>query len=295
MAVTYGFFNSLNGDRRYDALQLSRIFDGIIEDGVYQNIGDALMVRAGTGMNVIVGVGRAWFNHTWTLNDAPLPLSIEPSELVASRIDAVVLDVNADILTRKNDIIIVKGDPTTQIPQRPILIKDENHWQYALSYITIPAMSTEISQSNMVNVVGMSETPFVTGPLKTMSINGMVAQWETQFYEWFSQLETDLEGNPITNLQVQINRLNSLRFATLSTQGWTTTAPYTQIIPLPGFKDKDSPFIQCINDPTDQLNKNQIQKQWNFIDSIEITRDTLTATCKFARPTVDLQIAIKGR
>ena len=30
MAFTYGFFNSLNGDRKYTAEQLSSIFDGLI-------------------------------------------------------------------------------------------------------------------------------------------------------------------------------------------------------------------------------------------------------------------------
>ena len=34
MSVTYGFYNSLNGDRRYDANQMSAIFDGLIIDGV---------------------------------------------------------------------------------------------------------------------------------------------------------------------------------------------------------------------------------------------------------------------
>lgn len=39
MAFTYGFFNSLNGDRKYTAEQLSSIFDGLITDGVFDSIG----------------------------------------------------------------------------------------------------------------------------------------------------------------------------------------------------------------------------------------------------------------
>ena len=34
MAFTCGFFNSENGDRKYNAEQMSAIFDGIIADGV---------------------------------------------------------------------------------------------------------------------------------------------------------------------------------------------------------------------------------------------------------------------
>ena len=42
MSVTYGFYNSIKGDRKYNALEMSSIFDGIIVDGVYMSIGDAL-------------------------------------------------------------------------------------------------------------------------------------------------------------------------------------------------------------------------------------------------------------
>lgn len=76
MSVTYGFYNSKDGDRRYDAIQMSSIFDGIIRDGILQHVGTAMMVKESEAMIVNVGIGRAWFNHTWTLNDALLPLEV---------------------------------------------------------------------------------------------------------------------------------------------------------------------------------------------------------------------------
>ena len=45
MTVSSGFFNSVNHDRLYDAEQVSSIFDGIIEDGVCESIGEAFMVK----------------------------------------------------------------------------------------------------------------------------------------------------------------------------------------------------------------------------------------------------------
>ena len=38
MAFSYGFFDSRNGDRKYDATEFSSIFDGIIKDGVYMDV-----------------------------------------------------------------------------------------------------------------------------------------------------------------------------------------------------------------------------------------------------------------
>ena len=94
MSVTYGFYNSVNGDRKYNSIQMSRMFDGIISDGIFETVGDKLMVSAGSGMTVNVGTGRAWFNHTWTWNDSLLPIKIADSELVLNRIDTIVIDVD---------------------------------------------------------------------------------------------------------------------------------------------------------------------------------------------------------
>jgi len=64
LSVTYGFYNSVNGDRKYDAIQVSSIFDGIVKDGIFMSIGTSFRVKAASGMTVNVGVGRAWFNQT---------------------------------------------------------------------------------------------------------------------------------------------------------------------------------------------------------------------------------------
>lgn len=87
MSVTFGFYNSKEGDRRYDAIQMSSIFDGIIQDGILQHVGTAMVVKESEAMIINVGVGRAWFNHTWTLNDALLPLVVPQSEILLNRYD----------------------------------------------------------------------------------------------------------------------------------------------------------------------------------------------------------------
>ena len=102
MSVTYGFYNSLNGDRKYNAEQVSSLFDGLIIDGVFASIGTAFAVKATTGITVNVGIGKAWFNHTWTLNDSILPLEAPEAEVLLDRIDAVVLEVDATESVRAN-------------------------------------------------------------------------------------------------------------------------------------------------------------------------------------------------
>lgn len=186
MALTYGFYNSLNHDRKYDSLQLSRIFDGIINDGVYESIGDALMVKASNAMSVSVGLGRAWFNHTWTLNDALYLVTITDAELALNRYDAVVLEVDSG--NRTNSIKVVKGTPAVN-PVKPTLITSDTVNQHPLAYIYVKAKATEITQANIQNAVGTSECPFVTGIMSTISVDNLIQQWSAEFDVLFAELE----------------------------------------------------------------------------------------------------------
>lgn len=202
MAVTYGFYNSSNGDRKYNALQFSRLFEGIIRDGVFSTVGGSLMVVAASNLTVNISPGRAWFNNTWTNNDALLPLTLDPAEAILNRYDAIVLEVAPD--ERENRFKIVKGTPATT-PAKPTMIKTGGIYQYPLAYIYVGKGVGSISQANISNAVGTTECPFITGAMQQVTTNDIVAQWESEFDAWFSNVQSQLEGNVVTNLQNQID------------------------------------------------------------------------------------------
>lgn len=185
MSVTSGFFNSLNGDRKYNAEQMSAIFDGIINDGILANIGTAFAVSANEGLNINVGIGRAWFNSTWIYNDAILPITLDISEVLLDRIDAVVIEVDRSEAVRAASIKVVKGTPASA-PQNPTMASTNYVHQYPLAYIYRTAGSSEVTQSNITNAIGTSSTPYVTGILQVQSIDNIVAQWQAQWVEWFA-------------------------------------------------------------------------------------------------------------
>lgn len=193
MAFTFGFYNALNHDRRYNAIQVSSIFDGIVRDGVFMSIGGHMNVQAtGNGFNIVVESGRAWFNHTWSLLDADYPMVVEPSDVLEDRIDAVVLEVNENVDVRLNSIKIIKGEPAAK-PAKPALTNNLDVHQYPLAYITVPANSVTLTQSNVENAVGTSATPFVTGILETIDIDDLITQWKSQWNDWTE--EVDLNWN----------------------------------------------------------------------------------------------------
>ncbi len=240
MSVTSGFFNSLNGDRRYNAEQMSAIFDGIINDGVFANIGTTFGVKASSGTTVTVGIGRAWFNSTWLLNDSILPIISDTAEAVLDRYDAVVIEINHSNSVRAGNIKMVKGTPSSN-PTYPSMTKTTEVNQYPIAYIYRKAGSTAIAQADITNMVGTSSCPFVTGILQVTNIDNVVAQWQSQwtrwyatqtesvlnqfnqwrdeaqidFYTWYHDLQVVLEGDVATKLTQQIIELQN-KFGTLT-------------------------------------------------------------------------------
>lgn len=188
MALTSGFFNSKNHDRLYDATQISTLFEGLINDGVYQGVGNIFKVSASNGMNVTVDTGRAWFNNTWTRNDALIVLTVPTAEQVLKRIDAVVIEVNSLDTVRNNSIKIVKGTPASN-PAKPSLTKNNDVHQYPLAYITVDPNVTKITQQKIQNAVGTSACPFVTGIIDTLDIDDLITQWSSEFDVLFAELE----------------------------------------------------------------------------------------------------------
>lgn len=206
MAVTYGFYDSLNHDRLYNAQQMSAIFDGIINDGVFMSVGNQFHTVAGTGMQVIVKSGRAWFDSTWTLNDAEYPLSIDAADVLLTRIDAVVLEVNSEVATRANTIKVVKGTPAST-PAKPTLTNTATIHQHALAYVTVAKNTTAITNSMIEIIVGKTETPYVTAILQTTDITDLFNKWENDFQVWFETVRSTLDGDIALNLQNQIDAL----------------------------------------------------------------------------------------
>lgn len=205
MAFTCGFFNSENGDRKYNAEQMSAIFDGIIADGVFTTIGDHMAVSAGTGMQVLVGTGKAWFDHTWNVNDAAYPLAIAASDVTLSRIDAIVLETNHSDSVRLNKLRVVQGTVASS-PVKPTLTNSEKVHQHPLAWVTVAPGVTHIAASAIENAIGTSACPFVTGVIETTTIDDLFNQWNGEFDEWFENLKAQLSDNVVANLQRQIDQ-----------------------------------------------------------------------------------------
>ena len=189
MAVTFGFYNSRNGDRVYDAHQMSSIFSGIISDGVFENFPETGQhfhtewLEGFVGSKVVVGPGRAWLHNTWTDSDANMVFEIDsPNQNPdIERIDAIVLEINTSNDThitanmseavpgRTNKFIVIHGSEA-QDPVKPPLQNGHGIYQHYIALVRVGQEHHYIS--NMVGVAG--GTPYIVGavrePLSTADI-----------------------------------------------------------------------------------------------------------------------------
>ena len=218
MAITFGFYNALytsNGyDRYYQSGEMSKLFDGVVIDGVYlatkndDPTKEQFKVSADTeNMNVTVAPGRAWFLGTYTISDTDKVLTVETADPTNPRIDAVVIEVNTQIteynvdpLTERfNDIKIVKG-AAAATPSKPEMVHDDGIDQFPIAYITVEAGITAIKPYNIDYVVGR-ETPYFAWVGERLSVAELYSKWESDlgiitmpFISWFNAMQNML-GN----------------------------------------------------------------------------------------------------
>ena len=203
MAITYGFFNSLNHDRAYSAAQITEYFEGLVSDGVYESVGGALQVQAATGMNVNIQTGRAIVDCRWIRNDAVITMPITASHVTLARYTAIM--IRLDYSARDISIIAVDGTPASN-PAKPTPTDTTEVKDLVLAYLYIPGGATTIPQTNIQDMRGTSLCGWVTGLIKQVDTSVLFAQWQDAcetFYRnmaagfdaWFETLTSRLSIN----------------------------------------------------------------------------------------------------
>lgn len=233
MAVTYGFFNSQNGDRTYDADQMSEYFDGLVSNGVYESVGGALRVVASTGMEVNVQTGRAIINCKWINNSSVNTLTITGSHPTLNRWTAVVLRL--DIVNRLIAITTKDGTNASE-PVKPTMQNDGTMVELCLAYIYVAAGATALTQANITDMRGSNLCGWVTGLIEQVDTSTLFDQYNSayaQYYAqmtaafdaWFSTLTEELNVNTyVQHFRKHNEYTSSVTTTTLDMTGYSYSA-----------------------------------------------------------------------
>ncbi len=240
-----GFFNSVNGDRVYNADQMSGIFEGLITDGVYESVGDKLAVQPNSGMTIQIATGRGWFARRWVNNDAPYMIALEAADVTLSRWAAVCIRVDVTESERKAEPYIKYGEYATT-PAKPTITRTEAVKEYCLAYVYIKAGASAITAADIEDTRANTELcGWVTGLIEQLNTTTLWEQWTALFYDWFNNLQDLINENTeamlVAAMPVSVT-------VTLAADGWTAeNGIYKQSAEVIGMNDTKSVMVQ----PTD--------------------------------------------
>lgn len=141
MSITCGFFNSVNGDRTYNADDLSNFFSGLLDEGVFKQYDGGLEVVAhGGDMSVDVLGGKACILGKFVKNSSTLNLPVD-APFYGTITNSVVLAVD-----------LVERTATMYIKYNSVDPRIENTYkELILATITVSANDSEITSHNITD------------------------------------------------------------------------------------------------------------------------------------------------
>lgn len=194
MAINSYFFNAvLSGgvyDRLYNAEDMTSYLDLLVGNGVFPNPSTQLQVRAASpaGMSVIVGAGSGWINGHKMINTADMTLTVEASDVLLNRIDAVIFYVD---FTSRSMGIEIKTGTVSATPSAPALEQDDDRFELCLAQISVPKQATAITAAMITDTRGNSDLcGFVQGLIQQVGTATLFQQWQAAFDTWFEAVQT---------------------------------------------------------------------------------------------------------
>ncbi|MEB2301751.1 hypothetical protein LAV72_19285 [Lysinibacillus xylanilyticus] len=226
MTIKSGFFNSINGDRRYDAKWFAEYFASFIGNGVFPNPSTGLQVVEGGQMRTVIKGGKGWINGYFIVNDSDYILQHDIADGVLKRVDRIVMRL--DYVTRQITVQIKKGAFASN-PVAPTLKRDIEAYELALADVLINNGATQITQASITDTrlnttlcgivhgtINQVDTTTIFNQYKawfaetTGSVAGEIDAWQTQqkqeFDDWFATIKEILDGDIATNL---LNRITN--------------------------------------------------------------------------------------
>lgn len=258
MTVESGFFNSVSGDRLYNAEAFNEIFEGMITNGVFNNVGAKLAVTPNSGMTIQVGTGRGWFNNHWIKNTSAKLITLEASDVILNRYAAIIVRLDTSNSVRSMDIT-VKYSSFASNPTKPSMTRSGSVYEYCLAYVYIKAGASSITASNIQDTrFNSSLCGWVTTLIDELDTDTIYAQWEAAFNEWFTGLQDLIDENVETTL---VNALPTAVTVSLPVSGWTKSGSvYTQTVTVSNMNttksvivQPNSPGVECTAQATDKL------------------------------------------
>lgn len=191
MAEKSGFFNArkIAGeyDRKYNANDYADNLAVVVGNGVLRSANDDLKVTA-NGMILTVGVGRAWIEGHYYLNDSPLSLAAVTAPSGGSRWDRVMLRLDKSIAQRRIYVVYVAGTAGND-PVKPAPTREGDVYDLVLAdiYVTANAQSVSVTDTR-------GDTSVCGWTYSVVGDNAFFTTLDNSFNEWFAGVRDTLSS-----------------------------------------------------------------------------------------------------
>ena len=203
MSIATGYFNSSNGDRKYNAETMSNYFVGILTKGVLANYAGGFVVKQNSGMSIQVAPGRAFFaDGKWIESDATEVLTIDTADVALNRIDRVVLHKDISDVARTTTLIVKKGSPSSN-PTPPEVEQNDYIEELSLATVFVSSKATTVTQGSITDTrPDATVCGFVTGVVDQLDLTDAYQQYQAgyeetmqanqqEFDEWFDDVKEE--------------------------------------------------------------------------------------------------------
>lgn len=288
---SYGFYNSVNGDRLYNAQQMSELFEGLITDGVYESVGGKMAVQPNNGMTIQIATGRGWFGGNWAKNDAQNLMTLEASDVLLNRYCAVVVRTDKSESVRSTTPVLKYSEFATE-PVKPTMERTETVKEYCLAYVYIKAGATEITAADIEDTRGITELcGWITGVIDQVDTTTLweqyKAQWgqfmddanaendtwqeeqRTAFTEWYNGLVDSINENTETML---VNALPVGLTLTLTPEGWVSeSGVYKQTVTVAGMTGTKTVLVNPTLNSASTYSASEVRCSGQSTNTLEFT------------------------
>lgn len=181
----YGFFwNSLNGDRKYNADSFELWTKKFFISGVFA---DELVVTSSGGMDISVASGYVNADGKVKFFPSAMPFTISIADATNPRIDTVVVERNDG--DRNIVVKVIEGEPS-KTPEHHTPVRDGGIYQLILAEVYVGKAVSEIKQANITDTRPDPELcGYVTGTVEETDFSQFTAQWDSYIEEFKANRE----------------------------------------------------------------------------------------------------------
>ncbi|WP_195362733.1 hypothetical protein [Lactococcus lactis] len=189
-----------NGDREYSSDEFAEFFATLFKPGVVvtANFGSGLQITesASLGMRVKFGAGEAFssFGRNY-VHDKDEEVTVPIASTLQDRTDSVAIQFNK---SQREAFFVYKESDTT-------VTRTDSIFELQIAKILVPKNSTQITNANITDMRANESVCGYFSPHGKLNAGDIT----TQFIAWFEDFKGKLGTDPATNLQLQINDLDS--------------------------------------------------------------------------------------